>query len=777
MHQKNWIKDVGFRQMCDEHEYLLPAQEVFSITEEFIHNSCRGSDILQSFNEIDQHLYSLSDLQIATVANEDTELVSVAADLFFANQEAEADTWSQNRANFTQSMISILSGEGYDSTKNIEKPTFSTSYLLLLGAKGSLGESLDLNSVSSVVCSGRLRYRDIIESKSEELIQLGFSIEVSPAKESVRIVISLSEAKANLWHYFLNWWMDQIVVLGKPLDYFNSTFYLPLDLLLKEDIEQKKEHSVGDYIAKKLIKNVNAYKYKAETAVGPEDLEKLSEEEQRKTFEKNKEINSEDEAWIYFLPHQRRYLFDELNAKKKYGDERIQPIREFRLVDEHAPQADYMWEVRVADDEHIKLPIKQVTLYTYFNGMMYLSIQVEKKIDISGDWGISIVTGDEATREAIKDNQYSRYLKFTKNARVLYPSFIDAEKEGKHYVKSLYHKGLLLAQDDQEELTTLVANDKRFKASVLLSKPVMYLLAQFFKATSESKQGVPESIEELIDMRLTNLPDDRMFVSTCYGVVGELPDEDLSCQRMFSYALNVDDDSMIFSSLDDFCYDKSFVLGQLDEQVYKRWLTVGTWSGFTDFSHAYLGRDWFFKNHIAERHVPTIYNRMLLSALFYRLSFEHYNRRITKQTNRLVHKSWYQRLWGFWHPPFTKLRRDFILFVNQYWFTDLTNQVQGREQFRMMLAPLAIEDHFEQIKSELHAADEYVSNMNAKSWALVAVFFSVISIIGLLEVAPQISCICQWLKMKLGLGVDLETMVANCSKICPYLDISSLVKE
>ena len=54
------------------------------------------------------------------------------------------------------------------------------------------------------------------------------------------------------------------------------------------------------------------------------------------------------------------------------------------------------------------------------------------------------------------------------------------------------------------------------------------------------------------------------------------------------------------------------------------------------------------------------------------------------------------------------LQRDFLMFRNMYWFTELTNQIQGRELFDLWSQHLNTRPLFDQIKAELQEAEQIV---------------------------------------------------------------------
>jgi hypothetical protein len=126
---------------------------------------------------------------------------------------------------------------------------------------------------------------------------------------------------------------------------------------------------------------------------------------------------------------------------------------------------------------------------------------------------------------------------------------------------------------------------------------------------------------------------------------------------------------------------------------------LGNYSGYCGYANAYMGFGGFFNNVIAPSHVPYIYGRMLILALFYQMALRHYNRRINHATKQLSDDGE--------TTEFQRLRREFIRFTNSYWFREVSCQVQGIEIFDLQTKALGLDAEYALLKDEMERADEY----------------------------------------------------------------------
>jgi len=161
-----------------------------------------------------------------------------------------------------------------------------------------------------------------------------------------------------------------------------------------------------------------------------------------------------------------------------------------------------------------------------------------------------------------------------------------------------------------------------------------------------------------------------------------------------------------------YAYSRMAVERYLQNTEFDFWADMGGHYIFNDMVNAYLYNGWFFRNVIAPKHIPYMYDRMLLQVLFYQASLRHYDHAITRNTTALLEKPHPSPT----HPAATnagiskirKQRADFIRFTNQYWFREVSNQMQGKMIFRLQYQGLGIDAYYQQLEGEIVRTNEYL---------------------------------------------------------------------
>jgi hypothetical protein len=412
------------------------------------------------------------------------------------------------------------------------------------------------------------------------------------------------------------------------------------------------------------------------------------------------------QAYLYFQPPVRDYLFD-TSAKSNS----LSPIREWSLD----KVGDFLLSLKLPNCEKIiEADISDVRLYQYFNNLCMLAVSVKPAGQISKFSSMLFETKDErwwyclAFSELnewrlVKNRQMYSWLAFTKLARLLFASFKEQVDEGKiartellENIKDEYLiRGTLM---DSAELKIKPVTENNF------SEIIGYLLSRFFKTDDAYKACFNNKYHLVFD--------DRMFVNVAYGYVGPMLGLE-AADKLFKLALYVDTDNDTWSSCQGYAYDPDFLAELGKKQIYNRWRANGILSGYTSYSNVYLGNDDFFCDVIAKAHVPLIYGRMLLIALFYQASLRYYNRRIMEETIALEKVKDIDKSIG----AIQELRKDFIRFTNIYWFHEVTSQTQGQEIFDLQQQALGLKQEYEFIKDEMERMDEYLQGIHNREMA------------------------------------------------------------
>ena len=416
-----------------------------------------------------------------------------------------------------------------------------------------------------------------------------------------------------------------------PLDYYHCTFFLPLSGLTETEFSPQTDY---------------AYHYCP-------DSRSLS--------------SAEKQAYHYFTPALRDILFDCPTHKT----ENLTPIKEWRLPKKMIAQWCLHLGLETEKEEPFKYQqviFEEVRLFRYFNGIYLLSFRVSP----------------ENIKQA---SALENWLRFSRLARVIYPSFTEQVDENKIAPLRLFsrHDNKLLANAFTQHKIEVPR-----KAGEYISPILRYLLRQF--AT------VPERVAGMMD-NYRYLYDDRMFVSVAYSIAGEqLPADKL--QKIFNLIATVDrvEDAWVVDG--EYAYSPPAIKQWMQGKHLDFWNEVGGYFAFTEFSNAYLSRGEFFTDIIAPDHIPYEYDRMLVQALFYQASLRLYDTGISQETSDILDLAKYSDI--------REKRADFIRFTNQYWFHSVTEQMQGKLIFDLQKNNLGLQNHYEVIKDELERTDEYL---------------------------------------------------------------------
>jgi len=371
------------------------------------------------------------------------------------------------------------------------------------------------------------------------------------------------------------------------------------------------------------------------------------------------------EAWHYFSPALRNILFDRQRASRPIGPA---PVQEWRLPDE-----DTVWWILKLDDpddaRSLSLPIDSVMLYRYFNGIYILNWRIRANTPL----------------------EMEQALHFTRMVRILFPSFSEQSDEGK--IQPQYLIDTSNPENDKYLAQAFTTGSNIAWPETIgeqISPIVKYLLSCF---ATDAKQ--------LADYwrTTTQFYDDRLFVSAAYGLAQkDIPTDAL--RKLYSLAFHVDRHQDGFNNIGGHAYSPAELYPRLDEQTLWLWKEIGSYFGYSDAANIYLGSGDFFLNTLAPKHVPHIYDRMLLQALFYQATLRQFDQQLTNDTPPLLATTDLETI---------KRHRDhFVRFTNVYWFHNMTEQMQGKEIFRLQQQALGLQTHYAIIKDELERTDEFL---------------------------------------------------------------------
>lgn len=489
------------------------------------------------------------------------------------------------------------------------------------------------------------------------------------------------------------------LITGRPLSHYNCTFLLTFD---------------GDW------KVNEQYRCK----IDPKLITYLTENDTSK-ITISKQIKNELASYLYLLPHLRNILID-THRDQSNNDERVlrhyrlpkeilekmslildgyQLIEQLSLIQENAEQLAIVSETN-EEKTTFKVKIEDVSLFSlskiYIFTMrvspVYLRNGLKWRSD-DQDWWHGLIydnsdnkdNEDESHQQQVAQQmQIQTWLRFTKLARILYQSFSEQVFENKIANLTFEH--------DQEI--------KQFGKGYAFSPIIEHLINLFFNKNDFNE----------IKERLQETQTDRMYVNVAYGLAGIAPEMKIAkerYERLFSLALYVDEGTDSWKKMNGYVYDYEFTQNLMKQDMITRWKGLGVYSGYTIYSNTHFGSSWYFNNIIAPEHVPYIYGHMLVVGLFYQASLRYFAKKVSIATKKLASENTdHQQA----QKEFRDLRKEFIVFTNDYWFRDVTDQIQGIEIFEKQTKSLRLIEEYALIKDEMERADEYIEALRKEDF-------------------------------------------------------------
>ncbi len=509
---------------------------------------------------------------------------------------------------------------------------------------------------------------------------------------------------------------------SKLLDYYHCTFFLPLIGLDEQIFVPDPRY---------------AFIYKPGDPVPEKEEGEANEEEKQKKKKKQEEMEAQAQAYRYFSPSLRNILFD--TGKQARPDNKLVPLKEWRL-DEKKIES---WEIHLGKEEDQNDPflyqiakVVAVNLYRYFNDIYLLSFRVEpealrqlRKNNASPLFSESnsielheLIVSDSGNEALYRQLKLECWLRFTRLARLIYPTFPEQNDEKKIAPIRLLRGTEIIATAFDTVQKIRICEKPGEDIS-----PVIRILLKSFSTT-------PDRLDNFFD-EYEALYDDRMFVSVAYGLANRNLDAG-HIDKIFSVAAYVDrfDDGL--DSLNGYVYTKDEVEARLKPQTFALWKGLGGYYGYTDAANVYVYNGSAFRIYIAPHHIPFIYDRMLVQALLYQASLRYYDKNISANTGKMLKPNGRESI--------REQRKKFILFTNQYWFHNITEQMQGKEIFKLQQQALGLAEHYEIIKDELERTDEYMQTEHEirmgilsdrlSHWgvaiAVVAIYYTVLPILN-----------------------------------------------
>lgn len=233
--------------------------------------------------------------------------------------------------------------------------------------------------------------------------------------------------------------------------------------------------------------------------------------------------------------------------------------------------------------------------------------------------------------------------------------------------------------------------------------------------------------------------DDRMFVNCWYGNDGLAKDYILAIykkDKKVENVLSLEKEQLDQFLMGDFWYQYVFIDNGLTCQnaemqhklihnhTYKRWQKAGTLYGVSRYSLVCLTNESSFAKEVISTHVRTIYGRMVELCLVQRASLLRFSDEVTQVGE--VDKKDAKQL----SAKVCSLYKEYLHFVNQIYFREVSSQEQAIELYEMLLTHMKTERSVNDLDKEIQELHQYITiiednerNKRANYLNLIATIF------------------------------------------------------
>lgn len=239
-------------------------------------------------------------------------------------------------------------------------------------------------------------------------------------------------------------------------------------------------------------------------------------------------------------------------------------------------------------------------------------------------------------------------------------------------------------------------------------------------------------IQELADNILIEpIIDDRMFVACWYKnneLAKQFTDDPQACCDPENDFSSFWYKYLFVDGTFETCQNNEMKKKLLEEHTYSRWQKYSSLYGVCRYALVYLANDGAPDHLLAC--FQTIYARMVELVLVQRASMLRFSGEVTKVSN-LSHEKV-----GVISNRISSLYKEYIRFINQIYFREVTVQDQGIELYAMLQKCLNMEEYIKDLDNEIGELHEYVSlkedrsrNIKAEVLNNIATLFLPITVI------------------------------------------------
>jgi len=407
----------------------------------------------------------------------------------------------------------------------------------------------------------------------------------------------------------------------------------------------------------------------------------------------------DDKAVIHDQPYEEVLYFHPFVRDFLYGDGRTpsakRPMRRFRRCDIDQVQLD--WTEIVRDDKGretespvtVPLRVRRIELYVFSTGVMVLVVEVG--------------TAEEKTLPL------DHALTIQQQFRHAYPGFWKGEKPGKCLDSVTW--------SCNDKPLTRCGTDSRQQSYDFTAKgaepPVSFHFCQLRHPLQpfDGRTSKELTYQQIVDNRMPSM--------SFFGVTDPRQIAESDMERLasldgpgngFAYAKDFIDHSDARTFYDRFWCDDPKDGKQWQSTRYAisgyafvmigdgRQDTTGENAGTNvEFTNEAFGMLSHFRQHYFKLCLIAHYQRASLLMFAHRLA-EATAKRKERMDGTERHRADVDKQFRI---SIQSIQRDFELFRSKYWFTDVSNQLQGQELFDLLIAQLKTESFFDQVMDEL----------------------------------------------------------------------------
>lgn len=150
------------------------------------------------------------------------------------------------------------------------------------------------------------------------------------------------------------------------------------------------------------------------------------------------------------------------------------------------------------------------------------------------------------------------------------------------------------------------------------------------------------------------------------------------------------------------CQNKEMKNELIKNSTYYRWQEQGTIYGVTRYSVTAVTDESWFASNVLAMHMRTIYSRMLELVIIQRASILRFSDEVTKVSALKGRNSKEIAMYA------GSLYKEYIRFVNQIFFRNITSQDQGIELYEMMMRQFNSEVQIKELDEEISELHQYI---------------------------------------------------------------------